>query len=150
MVFEPDLGDSAMPSAFEQVRNVACDPTGLHPKGPSEAEVVYKVVCPYILVFMRMEGRIRCGARDALMAEISIDEGKTWKKERAITKNSPFNHTYARRPVNADPDFYAYWADGHGRQPSESRLYFCDSTGQRVLRLPTTMKRALQNAQPLE
>ena len=24
------------------------------------------------------------------------------------------------------PGFYAFWADGHGRKPSVSRLYFCD------------------------
>ncbi|MEW6355866.1 MAG: BNR-4 repeat-containing protein [Planctomycetota bacterium] len=70
----------------------------------------------------------------------STDQGKTWTKLRQVTKDSPFNHTYARRPVNAHPDFYAYWADGHGRQPSESRLYFCNQTGEKVFRLPYTMK----------
>ena len=36
---------------------------------------------------------------------------------------------YARRPLNAHPDFYALWADGHGREPSQSSLYFCDRQG---------------------
>lgn len=70
---------------------------------------------------------------------VSKDEGKTWNKVRDVTRSSVFNHTYARRPVNAHPDFYAYWADGHGRRPSESRLYFCDKTGRKVYRLPYTM-----------
>jgi len=60
---------------------------------------------------------------------ITHDEGATWKKVKQLTKNSPRNHTYARRPVNAHPDFYAIWADGHGRKPSQSTLYFCDKQG---------------------
>jgi len=41
--------------------------------------------------------------------------------------------------VNAHPDFYAFWADGHGRRPSESRLYFTNRGGDHVWRLPTSM-----------
>ena len=59
----------------------------------------------------------------------STDRGATWRKVRQLTRNSPRNHTYARRPVNAHPDFYALWADGHGRKPSLSTLYFCDRAG---------------------
>lgn len=69
---------------------------------------------------------------------VSHDHGKRWKMERKMTRNSDYNHTYVRRPVNAHPDFYAFWADGHGRQPSDSRLYFCNQGGD-VFRLPTTM-----------
>ena len=71
---------------------------------------------------------------------VSKDQGKTWNKARQLTRNSPYNHTYARRPVNAHPDFYALWADGHGRKPSESRIYFCDKEGERVMRLPVNME----------
>jgi len=60
---------------------------------------------------------------------ISKDLGKTWAKTGQLTKDSPRNHTYARCPVNAHPDFYALWADGHGRKPSQSSLYFCDKEG---------------------
>lgn len=70
---------------------------------------------------------------------VSGDRGKSWKKLRQLTQNSSLNHTYVRRPVNAHPDFYALWADGHGRKPSESNLYFCDKEG-RVYRLPREMK----------
>lgn len=70
---------------------------------------------------------------------ISDDQGDTWSKKRQLTFNSPYNHTYARRPVNAHPDFYAFWADGHARTPSDSRLYFCNRSGTRVMRLPSVM-----------
>jgi len=69
----------------------------------------------------------------------SKDLGKTWQKAKQLTKDSDRNHTYARHPVNAHPDFYALWADGHGRKPSESTLYFCDKKGN-VRSLPREMK----------
>lgn len=68
----------------------------------------------------------------------SRNQGKSWTRTRKMTENSPYNHTYVRRPVNAHPDFYAFWADGHGRQPSDSRLYFCNKNGD-VFRLPVQM-----------
>lgn len=71
---------------------------------------------------------------------VSADQGATWIKKRHLTEGSPFNHTYARRPVNAHPDFYAFWADGHARQPSASRLYFCDRSGEHARRLPPAME----------
>jgi rhamnogalacturonyl hydrolase YesR len=64
----------------------------------------------------------------------SKNGGKTWKLEKQLTKNSPRNHTYVRRPLNVHPDFFAIWADGHGRQPSESYLYFSNKKGE-VFRL---------------
>jgi hypothetical protein len=60
---------------------------------------------------------------------VSRDMGESWTMVKQLTKASPYNHTYARRPVNAHPDFYAMWADGHGREPSQSSLYFCDREG---------------------
>lgn len=70
----------------------------------------------------------------------SADEGQTWVKVKPLTRNSLRNHTYARRPLNAHPDFYALWADGHGRQPSESSLYFTNQRGDHVWRLPSKMQ----------
>jgi hypothetical protein len=70
----------------------------------------------------------------------SADEGATWKMEKQLTRNSPRNHNYARRPLNARPDFYALWADGNGRAPSESNLYFTDQKGTHVWRLPAKMQ----------
>jgi hypothetical protein len=68
----------------------------------------------------------------------STDRGATWTKVKQMTAGSQYNHGYCRRPVDAHPDFYAIWADGHGRQPSESRLYFCDREGN-VRLLPPQM-----------
>ncbi len=53
--------------------------------------------------------------------------GTTWARTRRLTADSPRNHTYVRRPVNAHPDFRAMWADGDGRRPSVSRLYYLDA-----------------------
>jgi len=78
----------------------------------------------------------------------SDDQGATWKKVRQLTSASPFNHTFARRPVDAQDDFYAFWADGHGRQPSASSLYFCNKAGN-VYRLPRSMTADFQAPQPL-
>ena len=68
------------------------------------------------------------------------DHGTGWSLVRRLTSGSEHNHTYVRRPVNAHPDFYALWADGHARKPSPSRLYFCDRAGN-VRVLPETMER---------
>jgi hypothetical protein len=69
----------------------------------------------------------------------SGDQGRSWTRAKQLTRNSPRNHTYARRPLNAHPAFYAFWADGHARQPSESFLYFTDREGRHVWRLPARM-----------
>jgi hypothetical protein len=42
--------------------------------------------------------------------------------------------------LNAHPDFYAFWADGNGREPSESYLYFTNQKGDHVWRLPGKME----------
>ncbi len=59
----------------------------------------------------------------------SDDMGAHWNLVQQLTTNSLHNHNYARRPVNAHPDFYALWADGHGRKPSKSLLYRCTKDG---------------------
>lgn len=74
-----------------------------------------------------------------MAAWTSTDEGRSWAKAAGLTRNSPYNHSYARRPLDADPDFYALWADGHGLEPSPSRLYFTNRACDRVWRLPEVM-----------
>lgn len=69
----------------------------------------------------------------------SVDEGQTWTMLRQITTNSTYNHTYARRPLNAADPFFAFWADGDPTQVTPSRLYFGDSTGTNVWQLPYDM-----------
>lgn len=79
---------------------------------------------------------------------ISKDEGRNWSKHAQLTKDSPLNHTYPRRPVHAHSDFYALWADGHGREPSLSRLYFTDKAGTHVRRLPERIEGEADRIQP--
>lgn len=69
----------------------------------------------------------------------SRDEGATWTRVRNVTDKSTLNHNYVRRPLAAHDPFFAFWADGDPRKLSESRLYFSDSTGAGVWRLPYTM-----------
>jgi lysophospholipase L1-like esterase len=69
----------------------------------------------------------------------STDEGKSWKKLKQLTANSPYNHTYCRPVIGARDDFVSIWADGHGRRPSESRLYFTNRDGDHVWQLPVKM-----------
>lgn len=69
---------------------------------------------------------------------LSTNKGVSWRLERQLTCNSLQNNNYLRRPVNAHPGFYGIWADGHGRKPSGSALYFCDKDG-KVFALPKEM-----------
>lgn len=71
----------------------------------------------------------------------STDNGDNWKRERLLTANSVYNHSYVRRPVNAHPDFYAFWADGDADRLSPSRLFFCDKDGLHTWQLPYDMDR---------
>ncbi len=71
--------------------------------------------------------------------------GASWKLSRQLTRNSRYNHTYVRRPLRAHPDFLALWADGHGRKPSESFLYFSNRKGQ-VFQLPRNFTEDAINA----
>ncbi|MCG3196238.1 MAG: BNR-4 repeat-containing protein [Candidatus Omnitrophica bacterium] len=77
----------------------------------------------------------------------SSDEGRNWRLAKPLTSGSARNHTYARRPVDAHPDFYALWADGHAREPSESSLYFCNRAGD-VFLLPMEMKEEMERPVP--
>lgn len=69
----------------------------------------------------------------------SYNKGNTWKKVKDLTFDSAYNHGYARRPLNANPGFYAFWADGNPDSMSKSCLYFCDKEG-RVYKMPYDMK----------
>ena len=77
----------------------------------------------------------------------SRDEGETWEKIRIITRKSIRNNSYARRPLNAHEDFYAFWADGDADKFSESHLYFTNRKGSRVWELPYEMKNDFEKPQ---
>lgn len=69
----------------------------------------------------------------------SDDGGRSWRRLREITGGSARNHAYARRPLGAHPDFFAFWADGDPYRFSPSCLYFTNRDGDRVYRLPYDM-----------
>ena len=79
------------------------------------------------------------GGGGAMCLWTSADHGKSWTQRKPITRASPLNHNYARRPLNARDPFFAFWADGDPAKLSESHLYFCDSGGERVWQLPGDM-----------
>ena len=66
----------------------------------------------------------------------SVDQGKTWDKTKELTHDSALNHSYVRRPLNAHPDFYALWADGHPDTFSASHLYYTNQSGRKVKQMP--------------
>ena len=80
---------------------------------------------------------------------VSEDDGQSWRKTTDITMNSARNHCYARRPVNAHPDFYAFWADGDPDNMSESHLYFTNKAGDQVWSLPYNMQTEYAQPSPL-
>jgi hypothetical protein len=75
------------------------------------------------------------------------DQGRSWHKKQ-LTAGSEYNHNYMRRPVDAHDGFYAFWADGHAREPSESRLYFADKEGI-VSMLPPVMEEEFARPIPI-
>ena len=84
-------------------------------------------------------GPQRWGTGGEMAMWTSPDQSASWTKVRQLTTNSTRNHSYARRPINAQDDFYAFWADGDADQFSESNLYFCTKQGD-VFRLPPIME----------
>jgi hypothetical protein len=69
----------------------------------------------------------------------SGDEGSTWKKFKTLTHDPVMHHNYVRQPLNANDQFYAFWADGDPSKPSDSHLYFTDREGSHVWKLPEEM-----------
>jgi rhamnogalacturonyl hydrolase YesR len=78
----------------------------------------------------------------------TTDEGETWKQLK-ITQNSNRNHSYARRPLNAHDDFYAFWADGNADKFSQSKLYFSNKKGNKLWQLPYNMDTDFASPIPL-
>lgn len=97
-----------------------------------EADDQWRLIAPLI------DGPQRYNTGGEMAMWTSTDQGANWTLVRQLTVNSPRNHCFARRPVNAHPGFYAMWADGNARAPSESYLYFCTQDGT-VYQLPRTM-----------
>jgi BNR repeat-containing family member len=98
-----------------------------------EADGVWRIIGP------TEPGPQQHGTGGEIAVWISENGGRDWRKLRDVTSNSVRNHCYARRPVSAHPDFYAFWADGNPDVMSESHLYFTNRAGDRVCRLPYEM-----------
>ncbi len=105
-----------------------------------EPDGVWRIVAP------TEPGPQKWGTGGEMVLWLSKDDGGTWTKELDITHGSPRNHAYARRPVNAHPDFYAFWTDGNPDGFSESHLYFTNKNGDGVWELPYEMSG--EKAQP--
>lgn len=75
---------------------------------------------------------------------VSNDAGKTWNKAGNLTSGSDRNHSYARRPVDANAEFYSFWADGNADHFSESRLYFYNKRKNEVYMLPYDMEKEFE------
>jgi len=98
-----------------------------------EEDGIWKIIAPI------GEGPQKWGTGGEVEMWTSADQGATWRKQRAITTNSERNHSYVRRPLNAHPDFHAYWADGNADELSPSHLWFTNKTGDKLWQLPYTM-----------
>jgi hypothetical protein len=85
-------------------------------------------------------GPQRYGAGGEIAMWISKDEGTTWEKIRNLTQKSVRNNSYIRRPLNANEDFYSFWADGDADKFSESHLFFSNKAGDKVWQLPYDME----------
>lgn len=83
-------------------------------------------------------GPFRWGAGGEVVSWESRNEGKSWKRALTYTKDSPRNHTYVRRPVQAKDPFYAMWTDGNPERITQCNLFFADSKGN-VYRMPYNM-----------
>ena len=97
-----------------------------------EADGTWRIIAP------TAPGPQPFGTGGEMLAWHSRDRGQTWSVAHTLTENSKYNHTYARRPVNAHPEFYAIWADGSPFNPTPSSLHFATKDG-KVYRLPQRM-----------
>lgn len=97
-----------------------------------EPDGIWRVIAP------TAPGPQKGGTGGDMMMWVSRDQGRNWRVNKVLTHDSKYNHTYARKPVNAHPDFYAIWADGSAIEPTPSSLYFATKSGD-VYRLPQKM-----------
>ncbi len=94
-------------------------------------------------------GPFRWGTGGEVALWESNDEGKSWRHAGQLTADSPLNHGYVRRPLNAHPDFYALWADGNSETLSPSHLFFTDRSAKNVYRLPYVMEEDSARPEPV-
>ncbi len=106
-----------------------------------EDDGTWRVIAPFI------DGPQQYGTGGEMGMWTSADQGTNWNLEKQLTNGSFLNSTYARRPLNAQEDFYAFWADGDAWEPSDVRLYFTNKNGD-VFQLPYEMDSDFAAPQP--
>lgn len=84
------------------------------------------------------------GAGGELALWFSKNDGESWDKILDITAESARNNSYPRRPLNADNDFFSFWADGDADKFSVSQLYFTNKKCNKVWVLPYKMEKDLE------
>lgn len=85
-------------------------------------------------------GRQAWGVGGEIVIWKSSDKGNSWRKEKQLTLNSEFSHSYVRKVVNGKTTFCFFWADGDSHKFSKSELYFGDFEGN-IWKLPYNMKK---------
>lgn len=116
-------------SAWVRTRAMACDNNYDHGELEIGHDGVWRIIAP------TEPGPQPGNPGGEVALWTSNDLGATWQKARQITSASVYNHTFCRRPLYAHADFAVFWADGHARQPSESRLWYCDAEGRQVAQI---------------
>lgn len=97
-----------------------------------EGDGTWRIIAPFI------DGPQLYGTGGEMGMWTSTDQGQSWNLNKQLTTGSYHNHTYARRPLNAQDDFYAFWAEGNAFERSDVTLLYATKSGD-VFQLPFTM-----------
>ena len=109
---------------------------------------IYVLPEEWLVIAPTDPGPQKWGTGGEMVLWASKDQGRTWTRRRNLTQRSELNHSYARRPRNARDPFFVFWADGNPDTLSQSRIYFADSSGRQVWRLPYTFPEGADSALP--
>jgi hypothetical protein len=116
--------------------NKVCESTNNYDMGP-----LYITDDEWRIIGPTEPGPQKYGSGGEMALWISRNEGIDWEKMHNITTKSLFNNSFARRPLNAQKEFYVLWTDGDADKFSISRLYFTNEKCDRVWMLPYDMKK---------
>lgn len=97
-----------------------------------EDDGTWRIIAPFIT------GPQAWGTGGQMGMWVSTDQGDSWELVDQLTDDPDFNHTYARRVLNGQDDFYTFWANGNAWTKSEVGIFFSDKNGN-VYQLPANM-----------
>jgi hypothetical protein len=97
-----------------------------------EDDGTWRIIAPFI------DGPQQYGTGGEMGMWTSTNQGQSWNLDKQLTAGSYHNHTYARRPLNAQDDFYAFWAEGNAFERSDVTLLYTNKSGD-VFQLPFNM-----------